>query len=314
MSSQKPLQPSTTVGHVTWGPESGYKTWYRVTGSIAESKLPPLIILHGGPGFTHDILLRLADITALTGRPVIHYDQIGNGNSTHFRDRKGDSDFWTIGLFTEELHKLITHLDLKECYLLGHSWGGILAQEFVYTNPTGLKGVVISNSLASIPDFVVGCDRLLRELPSGVLATLEKHEEAGTLEDPEYEQALNVFYGRHCCRLPPNEWPQEVFVSLGALADDPTVYHTMNGPSEFRVIGSNKDWSFIDRLPSITGPVLILSGKYDECVPELQESLKAGLVNAKVEWTVFEESSHTPYLEEYEKFMKVLGDWLAKHD
>jgi L-proline amide hydrolase len=143
-----------------------------------------------------------------------------------------------------------------------------------------------------------------------VEATLKRHEEAGTTDDPEYEEACMVFYKRHLCRLDP--WPDEVVEAFAWIERDPTVYHTMNGPSEFHVIGSIKDWQAKDGLGSIDVPTLLVSGRYDEATPALQETLAAGIPAS--EWVVFEESSHLPHVEERDRYMQVVGDWLARHD
>src|SRR5205823_11990937 len=132
----------------------------------------------------------------------------------------------------------------------------------------------------------------------------------GTTDDPEDEEACMVFYKRHLCRL--DDWPQEMVDSFGWIAKDPTVYHTMNGPSEFHVIGSIKDWQSKDRLGEISVPTLLTSGRYDEATPALQEPLRDGIPDC--EWVLFEESSHTPFVEEREHYMQVVGDWLARHD
>jgi L-proline amide hydrolase len=284
------------------------ETWYRVTGELGGDGPAALIVLHGGPGAAHDYLVSLTDLAA-DGRPVIHYDQVGNGRSTHLPER--GADFWTVELFVRELHNLVDALGVRERHhVLGQSWGGFLAQEYALTQPRGLRSVVLADSAASFPDFVAEANRLRADLPPEVDATLTRHEQAGTTDDPEYEQACMVFYTRHVCRLDP--WPAEVMEGFGWIERDPTVYHTMNGPSEFHVIGSIKDWRSLDRLGSIRVPCLLVSGRYDEATPALQETLRDGIPDA--EWVLFEESSHMPHLEERERYMQVVGDWLARHD
>ena len=281
------------------------ETWYRVTG---EGDATPLIVLHGGPGAAHDYLLSLADL-ARTGRAVVYYDQLGNGHSTHFPDR--GADFWTVDLFVRELHNLVDALDLRSGHhVLGQSWGGFLAQEYALTQPEGLRSLVLADTAASFPDFVTAANGLRAELPSDVQATLQRHEAAETTDDPEYAEACDVFYRRHLCRLDP--WPDEVVESFAWIERDPTVYHTMNGPSEFHVIGSIKDWQSKDRLGDIRVPTLVVSGRHDEATPALQQTLLEGIPGS--EWVVFEESSHTPHVEERERYMQVVGDWLLRHD
>jgi L-proline amide hydrolase len=286
------------------------QTWYRVTGELRpddDAAPAPLVVLHGGPGATHDYLLSLADLA--DSRAVIHYDQVGNGRSTHYPGR--GADFWTVDLFVRELHNLVEALGIAgRHHVLGQSWGGFLGQEYALTQPTGLRALVLANTAASFPDFVAECNRLRTLLPPEVEETLRRHEEAGTTDDPEYEAACDVFYRRHVCRADP--WPDEVVEAFAWIARDPTVYHTMNGPSEFHVIGSIRDWQSRDRLGEIDVPTLLVSGRHDEATPALQETLREGISGS--EWVCFEESSHLPHVEERERYMQVVGDWLARYD
>jgi L-proline amide hydrolase len=282
------------------------ETWFRITGDL-ESGGAPLVLLHGGPGATHDYLLSMADLAS--GRGVVHYDQLGNGRSTHYAER--GADFWTVDLFVRELHSLVSALGIADRHhVLGQSWGGFLAQEYALTQPSGLRSLVLADTAASFPDFVAEANRLRGDLPPAVEATLRRHEDAGTTDDPAYMEACQVFYARHVCRLDP--MPPEVVAAFEWIERDPTVYHTMNGPSEFHVVGSIRDWQSKDRLGSIEVPTLLVSGRHDEATPALQETLQEGIVGA--EWVVFEDSSHMPHVEERERFMHVVGDWLARHD
>jgi L-proline amide hydrolase len=285
------------------------ETWYRITGDLrADAKAAPVVVLHGGPGASHDYLLAIADLAA-GGRAVVHYDQLGNGRSTHYPER--GADFWTVDLFVRELQNLVRALGIEaRHHVLGQSWGGFLAQEYAFTHPAGLRSLVLANTAASFPDFVAEANRLRGELPPDVEETLRRHEADGTTDDPAYMEACMVFYMRHVCRTDP--WPAEVTAGFEWIERDPTVYHTMNGPSEFHVIGSIRDWQSKDRLKQIDVPTLLVSGRYDEATPALQETLQAGINGA--EWIVFEESSHLPHVEERDRYMRVVGDWLARHD
>jgi L-proline amide hydrolase len=285
------------------------QTWYRVSGELepGDDGPAPLVVLHGGPGATHDYLLSLAGLAGR--RPVIHYDQVGNGRSSHYPDR--GAEFWTVELFVRELRNLVDSLGIAgRHHVLGQSWGGFLAQEYALTQPSGLRSLVLADTAASFPEFVAEANRLRALLRPEVEATLRRHEEAGTTDDPEYEAACEVFYRRHLCRLDP--WPDEVVEAFAWLQRDPTVYHTMNGPSEFHVIGSIRDWQSKDRLSRLDVPTLLVSGRHDEATPALQETLLAGIRGS--EWACFEDSSHMPHVEERERFLQVVGDWLARHD
>lgn len=272
-------------------PFRGYETWYRVTGDLNSGK-PPLIVAHGGPGCTHDYVDSFKDI-AETGRAVVHYDQVGNGRSTHLPDKGGD--FWTVEFFKAELHNLIDHLGIRGAYcLLGQSWGGMLGSEFAVDQPVGLKALIIADSPADMRTWVTEANRLREQLPPEVQATLLKHERAGTTDSAEYTEASEVFNQRHVCRVVPT--PADVQRTLDAIAADPTVYHTMNGPNEFHVIGTMKDWSIVGRLSTINVPTLLISGRHDEateaCVQPFSDEIP------DVRWRIFEESSHMPHVEE----------------
>lgn len=296
------LDPSRT-GTVDFG---SYETWYRVTGDLNGGQVP-LVVLHGGPGAAHNYLLEIAGL-ASTGRPVIHYDQLGCGNSTHLRDR--GAEFWTVELFLEELTNLLDKLDVGPHHLLGQSWGGMLGAEYAVTRPSGLQSLVISNSPASMDLWVTEANRLRQDLPSDVRNALDYHEANGTTDDPAYLAATQVFYDRHVCRVVPN--PPEVVATMTQLNEDPTVYHTMNGPNEFYCIGSLRTWSIIERLDAIVAPTLLISGRHDEATPGTVQPFYDRI--ADVRWTVFEESSHMPFVEEPEHYRDVVGAFLTEHE
>jgi L-proline amide hydrolase len=291
----------------------GYKTWFGVMGDLEQARSgegpAPLLVLHGGPGATHDYLLPLGEL-ARQGRTVVFYDQIGNGRSSHLRG--APISFWTVELFVRELANLIGVLGLEGRYhVLGQSWGGFLAQEHALTKPPGLRALVLSNTACSFPDFVAEANKLRADLPPDIEQTLRRHEAAGTTDDPEYAAACAVFYERHVCRLP-QPWPEDVNVSFGALEEDPTVYHATNGPSEFHVIGTFKDWSSSDRLGEITVPTLVISGSHDEATPALQEALLAGIGSS--EQVLIDDASHLSMWEQPELYLSSVAGFLARHD
>lgn len=284
-----------------------HHTWYRVTGDLKSGKVP-LVALHGGPGCTHDYLLRLTAL-ADSGRAVVHYDQIGNGRSSHLPD--APADFWTPALFLAELDNLLAALEIGDRYaVLGQSWGGMLAAEHAVRRPPGLRGLVIADSPASMSLWSQAADKLRAELPTEVERTLRRHERAATTDSPEYQEAMQVFYERHVCRVVP--MPPEVAATFAAMEADPTVYHTMNGPSEFHVVGSLRDWSIVDRLGAISVPTLLVSGRHDEATPETVQPFQDGI--ADVRWEIFEQSSHMPHVEETDRFHAVVGEFLSGID
>jgi L-proline amide hydrolase len=285
----------------------GWQTWYRVTADPRARKTP-VLVLHGGPGAAHDYTDAFK-LLANTGRAVVHYDQLGCGRSTHLR-HKG-ADFWTPRLFLDELENLTAALGIAGGYhVIGQSWGGMLGAEHAITRPRGLRALVIADSPPSMELWVAEANRLRGALPPEVQATLLKHEKEGTTNSAEYHAAVQVFYDRHLCRIKP--MPEELTRSFAQLAADPTVYHTMNGPSEFHVIGTLRSWNIIDRLGRIDVPVLLVSGRHDEATPAVVRPFAEGIRGAR--WEIFEESAHLPHIEETERCMRVIGDFLAAHD
>ncbi|MCD4866087.1 proline iminopeptidase-family hydrolase [Pseudomonas sp. PLB05] len=282
----------------------GHQTWYRVTGDLASGRLP-LVVAHGGPGCTHDYVDSFKDL-AEHGWPVVHYDQLGNGRSTHLRGI--DPGFWTVALFLDELNNLLRHLGIDQYVLLGQSWGGMLGAEHGVRQPAGLRGLIIANSPASMALWREAAAGLRAELPLEVQATLARHEAAGTTDSPEYRAASQVFYDRHVCRVQP--LPAEVARTFAAIDADPTVYHAMNGPTEFHVIGSLRDWSVIERLARIQVPTLLISGRHDEATPACVEPFERLIPN--VRWRIFEDSSHMPHVEEREACMATVAVFLAE--
>jgi L-proline amide hydrolase len=287
---------------------NGLETWYRVHGELEpDSALTPVVICHGGPGAAHDYCEPIAELAGLA-RACVLYDQVGCGKSQHLPD--APPEFWTPQLFKDELLELTRHLGIADRYaVVGQSWGGMLAMEHALDHPPGLRGIVVADSPASIPLWVSEANRLREELPPDVQQTLLRHEQAGTTDDPEYEQAVRVFYDRHLCRVP---WPDCLERSFAQMADDPTVYHTMNGPSEFHVIGSLKTWDITDRLHEITTPTLLVSGRHDEATPHIVEQIHQRIPGS--EWTIFEHSSHLPHIEEPEAFLARVDSFLRSID
>lgn len=172
-------------------------------------------------------MLPMGDLAKSHNTPVIFYDQLGNGNSTHLREKNGDGSFWTVELFLDELDNLITQLHLRHrgYHLLGHSWGGMLAAKHATRQPAGLKKLVISNSPASLKDWIDAATILRDAMPPAINEALKKYEDAEDFDNPEYKKAVDEFYKRHVCRIYP--FPKEVQVCFQRIEEDPTVYMTM---------------------------------------------------------------------------------------
>lgn len=291
----------STEGFVSF---RGYRTWYRIVGEREQPGRLPLVALHGGPGMSHDYLEPLEAIAA-TGRRVIFYDQLGGaGNS----DQPHNPSMWTVQLYKDELATVRDALGLDRLHLFGSSWGGMLAMEYALTQPSGLASLTIASSPASMSQWVTEANRLREDLPPGVQETLLNHEAAGTTSDPEYEQAMMVFYRRHVCRADP--WPACVVRAFDKVAKHPEVYNTMNGPSEFHVTGTLKRWDIIDRLTEIDVPTLVTSGEYDEATPAIAETVHRGIRGSEL--VILKDCSHMAFVEKPDEYMRALDAFLTR--
>jgi pimeloyl-ACP methyl ester carboxylesterase len=244
-----------------------------------------LLLLHGGPGGSHLPLTTLAPL-AEQGRRVVFYDQLGSGDSS----RPDDPSLWTVETFVEQLQGVRDGLGLDELHLFGSSWGGMLALEYAFTRPPGLRSLILNSTPTSAPRWAVETQRLVADLSPGL----------------DEKQAEEEFKRRHIIRLDPEP---EVLVRARAKFGT-QVYETMWGPNEFTATGTLKDWDVIARLGEIDVPTLITSGRHDECTPQLVEPLHEGVEGS--EWVLFEESSHMAYLEEPERYLQVVGGFLDR--
>jgi proline-specific peptidase len=266
-------------------PFRGFQTWYEIVGEREEPGRLPLLCLHGGPGSTHDGLEPLRAL-AEQGRRVILYDQLGSGDS----DRPDDPSLWTVETFLDQLRAVREALGLERLLLFGSSWGGMLALEYALTRPQGLVALALNSTPTSAPRWAEETRRLAAELPPGL----------------DEKEAEKEYWRRHVCRLDPEpEALQRTRAKFGKQ-----VYETMWGPNEFTVSGTLKDWHVTDRLSEIDLPVLITSGRHDECTPKLVEALKRGIAGS--EWVIFEESAHMPHFEETGRFLRVVRAFLDR--
>jgi L-proline amide hydrolase len=273
----------------------GYRTWYRFVGEL-NSPVTPLLALHGGPGSTHNYFGPLEGLA--TERPVVLYDQIGCGKS----DRPSDIE-WSVDVFRDEVAAVRDRLGLERVHLLGTSWGGMLAQEHVLSGATGIVSLILSSTLASIALWNEEQLKLKAQLPPEVVEVLDRHEAAGTYDDPEYEEALEPYYDRHFYRGPQPR-PELEAMAHGRAPD---VYHAMQGPNEWTTTGALKGWDTRDRLHEIDVPTLVIRGRHDMCTEPIAAELVNGIKGAHA--VVLENSSHTPVLEETERYLVIVGEF-----
>jgi proline-specific peptidase len=274
----------------------GYRTWYRVVGDL-ESDRPPLLALHGGPGSTHHYFAPLEQLA--DERAVVLYDQIGCGRSDRPRNVE-----WSVDLFRDEVEAVRAQLALDRIHLLGTSWGGMLALEHVLSGAPGIVGLILSSTLANVQQWAAEQRRLRDQLPADVVATLDRLEAADAYDDPEYERAEQVYRDRHFYRGPK---PRAELERMRAEKSK-DAYRAMVGPNEWTPTGALKDWDVRDRLGQIDVPTLVMRGRYDMCTDAVAATLMAGLRNARE--VVLENSSHTPVLEETDRYLDLLRSFI----
>jgi len=298
---------STLEQHEDVAAFGAYNTWYRVSGNLSSARAP-LIVVHGGPGCTHDYLDNLVALSS-ADRAVVHYDQLGAGRSTRLPEK--GADFWTVELFLAELDNLLAHLGISNHYhLLGQSWGGMLGAEHAVRRPAGLASLILSNSPASMKLWSSEARILRSQMDPRVADILDRHEAAGTISDPAYLEATQIYYDEHVCRVIPN--PTELLRTMQYMQQDSTVYNVMNGPNEFYCVGTLRHWSIIERLDAINVSTLLISGRFDEATPPTMQPFYDGIDD--VRWEIFESSSHMPFIEEKDRFIAVVDEFLRAHD
>jgi len=274
----------------------GFKLFVR---SYGEPTKGTVLCLHGGPGATHDYLLSLEDL-AQFGYRIVLMDQLGCGKS----DRPRGTSLYTIAHNVEEVEGVRRALKLGRIHLMGSSYGGALAIATALKYQRNLRSLVITGGLASVPLTVREMKGLVHRLPPKAQAAIAKYEEVEDYENPKYLAAVTEFYRRYVCRLP--IWPNEVVYSFEHISRP--VYHTMNGPNEFTIIGTIKDWDVTDQLPKIRLPTLITVGRYDEVTPAVARSIHRGIRGSKL--VQFEKSAHLAMWEERAHYIEVVRDFL----
>ncbi len=277
----------------------GGQIYYLVRGSEGGV---PLLTIHGGPGSTHDCLRPLDGLSE--ERPVIFYDQLGSGLS----DQPQDLSLWRVERFVDEVEYLRRAMGLSQVHILGHSWGTIVAAEYALRQPFGLRSLILASPVLSAHRWQEDATVYRGRLPEDVKETLSLHEAAGTTDSREYQEAAAVFYQRHLCRLDP--WPDVLVHSMDQMALP--VYNYMWGPSEFTATGTLAGYDCTHRLPEISVPTLFTCGAHDEATPATTRFYKDLVPGAEL--VVLEDSSHMPHLEETERYLEAIGDFLRRND
>ena len=274
---------------------TGGQVWYRVVGTGDGT---PLLLLHGGPGAPSYYLDPLAELG--DERPVVFYDQLGAGRS----EQPTDTTLWRVSRFVEELATVRAALGLDEVHILGHSWGTMLAVDYMLTEPQGVRSLVLASPALSIPHWLADTDSLLRTLPDSTQAVVLQHEAAGTTDSPEYQAAVMVFYQQFLSRRDP--WSPEMDSTFAHMGFG--VYGYMWGPSEFTATGALKNYDRTDRLGELNLPVLFTTGRYDEATPQTVEYYQSLVPGARFE--ILEESAHMTMLDQPAEYVEVVRRFL----
>ena len=277
----------------------GFKLFYRQFG---EPERGDVLCLHGGPGVPHDYMLPIADL-AESGYRVTFYDQLGCGRS----DKPPNKALFVMERFAEEVEGFRKVMSLGRPHIIGSSCGGQLGFEYALRYQRNMRSLTTVGGIHNFPLTIREMQKWRRRLPDDVRKTLERYEAAGDYFNPEYLKAVDVFYRKHVCRLDP--WPKEVAYSIEHVSEP--VYHTMNGPNEFTVIGNIRYWDVTDRLHTIKVPTLVLSGTYDEVSPAVARDVHKHIPQSEL--TIFRDCSHMPFWEARDTFMKRVARFLSKH-
>ena len=272
------------------------RLWYKIVGGDKDGI--PLLVVHGGPGQSHDYLFNPISLLG-DERPVVFYDQMDSGNS----DRTGDRTLWTMEKFIEDLETVRRQLMLDKIHILGQSWGSMLTSEYILKKkPDDVISLIFSGSNFSSK---LWCDdqlKNLRNLPDDLRNIVEDCEKRKDYKCNAYKAATIYFYKKHFCRLEP--WPD----SLNIMNQE--LYEYMWGPSEFTATGNLKEWTCIDRLREINIPTLLTCGEYDESTPETNKYFQK-LISGS-EMVVFPGTSHEQHLEDPEKYLEVVRGFLHR--
>ncbi len=255
-----------------------FKVWTKRVGNNPTMKV---LLLHGGPGATHEYFEAFDSYFPNAGIEYYYYDQLESAYS----EQPNDSTLWSVDRYVDEVEQVrkALGLDSSNFYLLGNSWGGILCMEYALKYQDNLKGLIITNMMASVPEYNKYANEVLGpQLPPEVLKEVKELETKGEFENPRYSELLfQYYYTEHILRMPLEEWPDPVNRAFAKL--NPNLYVTMQGPSEFGIVGDAKlkDWDITAELPRITVPTLSVGGAYDTMDPKHMEWIATQVQNGQ---------------------------------
>jgi proline iminopeptidase len=279
-------------------PVPGGKAWFHRIGAGDKT---PILLLHGGPGCGHNYLLPFKALAE--ERPVVFYDQLGCGKA----ESPSNEKIYTVQRAVDEVDAIRKALGLKEIVLYGHSWGSMLAIEYLCQGRSqGVQKLVLAGALASVPQANAGQMRLIDEMPNHAGARLHALEKAGKTETPEYTKLVQLFYDLHVCRKKPT--PIEVQQTLAILGTS-IAYRVMNGPNEFTITGVIKDWDRRKDLGRIKLPTYITTGQYDEVTLDCHQTIQKGIAGSRLD--IFADCSHLTMNEKPVEYVTAVRRFIA---
>ncbi|MDB5253766.1 MAG: fpaP [Flaviaesturariibacter sp.] len=286
-------------------PVGTFKVWTKRFGNNPRIKV---LLLHGGPAMTHEYMECFESFFPQEGFEFYEYDQLGS----HYSDQPQDSSLWTTERFVEEVEQVRRAIgaDSKNFYVLGNSWGGMLAMEYALKYQQNMKGLIVANMVASIPDYVVYANTVLaKQIDPKVVAEIRDIERRGDFKNPRYEELLIPnFYAKHLCRLP--EWPDPVNRAFKHVNYE--IYKMMQGPSEFGASGRLANWDRKADLKRITVPTLMIGAKHDTMDPAAMEAQSKMVTSGS--FLFCPNGSHLSMWDDQEVFMKGVIGWINKVD
>ena len=259
-------------------PIGKFNVWTKRVGNNPKIKV---LLLHGGPGGTHEFFESFDGYFPNESIEYIYYDQLGS----YYSDHPNDNSLWTIDRFVDEVEQVrkALKLDYSNFYLMGQSWGGILAMEYALKYQKNLKGLVIANMMASAPAYNKYAEDVLGPmLDPKVFTQIKEFEKNKDYKNPKYAKLLfKYYYSEHILRKPIEEWPESINRAFKHL--NPNVYVYMQGPSEFGITGDAtlKNWDITSKLKTLTIPTLVIGAKYDTMDPKHMEWISEEVQNGR---------------------------------
>lgn len=281
-------------------PFKGYETFYRIVGD--ETDEAPLLLIHGGPGSTHNYFEVLDDLAVTTHRQIISYDQLGCGESY----LSGHPELWTLATWTEELVALRRYLHLDRVHLLGQSWGGMLIIAYMIDQrPQGVESIILSSTLPSSQQWGREQHRLISFMPADERAAIDRAVATGDYSAPAYIAANDHYTALHVDEITADS--PECLRRKKRFGEES--YLVAWGPNEYTPTGTLRDFDYIARLHTIQCPALIISGTNDECTPLIAKTMYDRIPGAR--WELFDGARHMTFIDQTDHYKRLLHEWLT---